>query len=140
MGNMNEMKVLNYLNSLEDYKDNPLKFFKNRFNTFDFLNKFEVCELKSRRCNHNEFKDTMIGLNKLARARNNIKQVSLSSLCGVEYKFYFLFKDGLYVWNYNDDEFTTRFGGRCDRGENEFKNYGYVPIEFLELISSTITS
>ena len=127
-GNANEIKVVDYLNRSEE---NNYEFFKNDFDTMDFCQEDEVCELKSRRCYAKQYPDTMIGLNKLIRAMKD--EVNT-------YKFFFLFTDGLYVWDFNRDDFSIRQGGRCDRGRNEIKDYAFIPIDCLEKITNEITS
>jgi hypothetical protein len=127
-GDANEIKVVKYLNTVDSCN---YEFFKNDFDTMDFCDDDEVCELKSRRVPHDRYPDTMIGLNKIIRAMKD--EVN-------EYKFFFLFTDGLYVWNFNRDDFSIRQGGRRDRGKNEIKDYAFIPYECLDYVTNIITS
>lgn len=128
-----EHKVLDYLNTTT-FSEHPLKMFKNKYSTMDFINNNGViAELKSRRCYNNTYPDTMVGYNKIKKLREDGDD-------DVSYQFYFLFKNGLYLWKYNDAEYEIRQGGRTDRGRNEIKEYAYVKTEHLTLIDNSITS
>lgn len=138
LGNYGERKVINYLNGLEEYKDNQFKLFKYRYNTFDLRNKDIIAEVKTRRCKHNQYPTTMIGHNKIKEAIDNHDNFT--------YDFFFVFSDGLYRWRFwdKDDEdsmcYSIGNGGRTDRGYNEIKKYAYIKIEHLELITTEIKS
>ena len=126
-GISNEDRVLEFLN-----KDNVNKFCKCSKNyEFDFMNLEYIIELKSRRNNFNKYPSTMCGYNKLKIAEENPDN---------KYKFLFLFTDGLYEWEYNKDEYTIKKGGRKDRGKLEYKDYAYIGIDKLKLLSDNITS
>ncbi len=126
-GISNEDRVLEFLN-----KDNVNKFCKCSKNyEFDFMNLEYIIELKSRRNNFNKYPSTMCGYNKLKIAEENPDN---------KYKFLFLFTDGLYEWEYNKDEYTVKKGGRKDRGKFEYKDYAYIGIDKLKLLSDNITS
>ena len=131
MGNWNEKKLITYLNAQPENKDNQYKFFKNEFNTMDLYNQFYTCELKSRRCPNNQYETTMIGHNKVVRALNDVE---------VSYRFYFLFTDGLWCWDFDSSQFSVATGGRCDRGKDEFKDYAYINMEHLNFITDSIVS
>jgi hypothetical protein len=90
---------------------------------FDFLAGNTYYELKSRRCNHNTYPDTMIGYNKLQYARQYPDK---------DYVFLFKFNDGLYKHIFvPEKKYTLRQGGRHDRGKAEIKQYAYIPINDL---------
>ena len=126
-GISNEDRVLEFLN-----KDNVNKFCKCSKNyEFDFMNSEYTIELKSRRNNFNKYPSTMCGYNKLKIAEEDTEN---------KYKFLFLFTDGLYEWEYNKDEYTVKKGGRKDRGKFEYKDYAYIGIDKLKLLSDNITS
>lgn len=96
------------------------------FHPFDFINDNTYFEIKSRRFNHNRYKTTMVGYNKIDFANKN-----------KDYDFYFVFvfEDGIYYYKYNpNDKFDTAIGGRRDRGYNEIKFYCYIPIKNLTKI------
>ena len=60
----------------------------------------------------------MVGMNKLnaglIHQQNNLIPV-----------FVFNCEDGIFVW-FQDNNFKTRIGGRCDRGRPEYKAYAYI--------------
>ena len=95
----------------------------------DFINSKIIAELKSRRNKYNQYPDTMCGYNKIQQAEQSYK-----SNKGKEYKFYFLFTDGLYCWDFNREEYTTRLG------VSEKKEYSYINIKYLKLITTDINS
>eukprot|EP01043_Picozoa_sp_COSAG02_P072837 COSAG02_NODE_13905_length_1332_cov_1.576642_2_plen_142_part_00 len=126
-GISNEDRVIEFLN-----KDNVNKFCKCSKNyEFDFMNSEYTIELKSRRNNFNKYPSTMCGYNKLKIAEDNPDN---------KYKFLFLFTDGLYEWEYNKEEYTIKKGGRKDRGKFEYKDYAYIGIDKLKLLSDDIKS
>jgi|DEB0MinimDraft_10_1074344.scaffolds.fasta_scaffold07724_3 hypothetical protein len=126
-GISNEDRVLEFLN-----KDNNDKFFKCSKNyEFDFMNLEYTIELKSRNNNYNTYPSTMCGYNKLKIAEENPDK---------KYKFLFLFKDGLYEWDFKKDEYIVKKGGRKDRGKFEYKDYAYIEINKLKLLSDDIKS
>ena len=102
---------LNKLNKLDVY------------NPFDFYNEEKdiYFELKARRLNHNTYKTTMIGYNKILEAQ--------------KYKtvyFIFSFNDGDYYYKFNKyDGFELAIGGRNDRDKAEYKKYIYIPVSKL---------
>tara|TARA_R100001086_G_scaffold243116_1_gene171602 strand:- start:895 stop:1314 length:420 start_codon:yes stop_codon:yes gene_type:complete len=130
-GNTNELKVLNYLNSLPEYVNNQFTLNPLRYDTFDFKNETITAELKSRRNAHNDYPTTMIGYNKVEKAENNPDRI---------YQFYFLFTDGLYLWNRENSNYKINIGGRNDRGSGEWKPYCFIPVDELNLITTSIKS
>ena len=138
LGNYGERKVLNYLNGLDEYKDNQFKLFKYRYNTFDLRNSDIIAEVKTRRCKHDTYPTTMIGHNKIKEAIANHDNFT--------YDFFFVFSDGLYRWRFWDKSeedsqcYSIGKGGRTDRGYNEIKEYCYIDINHLELITTKIKS
>jgi hypothetical protein len=133
-GDYNEIKLLNYLNCVL-YPNDKFNMFKNEHSTMDFINGKIIAELKSRRNRYNQYPDTMCGLNKINQAKASAEKGK-----DIKYKFYFLFTDGLYCWDYKEGEYSIRMGGRVDRGSNERKRYAYVDIKYLKLITTDINS
>lgn len=130
MGKSNENKVLTFLNGF-CCKD-PLIKRTNKRAVIDFYNSCSEAELKSRRVKHNQYKDTMVGLNKILKAEKDTSKKL--------YRFYFLFTDGLYYWDYNKEQYTIRKGGRWDRGRPEIKEYAYVDVNDLILLTAELSS
>lgn len=119
-------KETDNLEIIKSVFDNSLKKIKDNYFCFDFSCDSCYVELKSRRCDHNKYKDTMIGKNKLDYAKYSKKSVY----------FVFGFNDGLYYWRYNEDDLKNgnveiRKGGRTDRGRDEIKDYGFIKTEIL---------
>jgi len=95
-----------------------------KWNTFDYIGKNFQVELKHRRINYNQYPTIMIGLNKLQKAAKSPRAT------------YFLwkFKDGLYEWKFDPNEYTVEQGGRCDRGVDERKDCGFIDMKLLKEI------
>jgi len=126
LGIKSENKVLKFLN--ESYED---KFISTTQNCeFDFTNNQYNIELKTRNNTYNKYPSTMVGYNKIKIAEEDSTDK--------KYKFLFLFEDGLYCWDFEKDKYTIKTGGRRDRGLYEYKQYAYIPIEELYLISKEI--
>ncbi len=133
MDNIKKEQDLSFGSLNEDYiQDILCEHFKlpnllklDKFHPFDFHNSDsgDWFEVKSRRFNHNKYKTTMIGYNKV----DYIRKYSMKNVY-----FIFIFEDGNYYYKYNpDDKFETSIGGRCDRGISEYKKYYYIPIDKL---------
>lgn len=94
---------------------------------FDYECDTAYVELKSRRTPFNQFPTTIIGKNKLDSA----KEYSIS---GKKIYFVFSFPEGLFIWEYNTeqaDKIRIDKCGRRDRGRNEIKDYGFIPLEYF---------
>ena len=127
-GKMREKIVICFLNK-DIFKDDRLKLYSNEMKQVDFRNQEIVGELKSRTNKHNTYETTFFGYNKIKYLiEEKDKRV---------WKFYFLFTDGLYVWTYNKDQYEIRDYEHRERG---LIHQVYVPIIYLEKISSSITS
>tara|TARA_R110002020_G_scaffold181364_2_gene376194 strand:- start:3881 stop:4429 length:549 start_codon:yes stop_codon:yes gene_type:complete len=93
-------------------------------------------ELKSRNVSFESFKSTMIGENKLKKARNYLDN-------GAEVYFFFLFRgkcgkkrdlyyyDAKRCWKGLEKYVILDMGGTDKRGCNEYKNHLYIPTKFL---------
>lgn len=114
-------KEKEYLELFQHYFSNNLKRTKQN-SVFDYEDSNCLIELKSRRCFLKTYSDTMIGVNKIQKAKCSNQTIY----------FVFSFLDGLYYWKY-DETVYLRYdrGGRKDRGKYEFKNYYFIPIEIL---------
>lgn len=94
------------------------------FHPMDFISGNNYFEIKSRRFNHNKYKSTMVGKNKIEYA----KKVCKDKTCF----FIFVFEDGIYYYIYDiNDNFLSTIGGRNDRGKDEYKLYYYIPLNEL---------
>ena len=100
------------------------------YDEFDYSNtdKTILCELKSRRCNYNEYNDTMINCSKLNKCKRLIK----NKIKKIEIYFFFYFKQNeLNYWKYNEtDDIRYGEGGRVDR-PNAFKKYAFISRNLL---------
>lgn len=120
-----------YYELLKNKFDKSLEKNTYKYALFDYIGDKCFIELKARRNEHNKYKDTMIGCNKLLFARN----------CAKEVFFVFSFDDGLFYYKFNNEDYDTgvirsAYGGRNDRGVDEKKPYCYVPIKLLIKIST----
>ena len=113
----------------EYFKENEnIEFIKfgNKYSQLDFRYKNNISELKSRNYFSNDFIDTQIGNNKMVHALKKQNE-------GYDIDFYFLFKDGLFVWKY-DKEIKLRTDYRYG------KKWDYVPTNILTKVTDTINS
>ena len=108
------------------------------YNPFDFYNEQQnlYIELKSRRCQINTYDSTMIGMNKINKAKILTRKNNNVYFC-----FYFTKTDytecDLYYWKFNLSDFDkceSKTGGRVDRGKSEIKKYCYIPVSLLTKI------
>ncbi len=129
MGKENEIKFKKFMNKYENIK---LKKFKDRYAELDFRYENRLLELKSRNISHNEFSSTIVGENKIIKARKKTNYKT---------EFYFLFTDGLYRWDYNEDEIMCIMDAvRTDRGRYEVKPHAFINIKNLKLINNSVKS
>tara|TARA_R100000231_G_C5286200_1_gene153171 strand:+ start:179 stop:667 length:489 start_codon:yes stop_codon:yes gene_type:complete len=138
-GNINEDKVFNWLNQ-NIYKEEPLEKSPDKYSVFDFVSKEVIIELKSRNVDYRSFRSTMIGLNKIKYANKLLEDLSESVLTRPQVLFLFLFKDGLYQWELNNNQYYTKMSGRKDRGAVEQQEYAYISIDNLTLITDKLSS
>ena len=94
-----------------------------RYAIFDYENDNLQIELKNRRVNFSTYPSMMMGLNKLKKAEETKdKKKSI---------FLFNFKDGLYYWEYDKNQYDLGWGGRNDRGIDERKTTAFIPTKHL---------
>jgi len=127
-GRLSERIVLSYLNSRHSQK-HQYTLYPQKNSVMDFYSDKYECELKSRTCSSDTYDSTMIGENKLLNHKED-----------KEYRYYFLFKNGLYRWKYNKDQYTVKKAGRYDRGGAEIKRHAFIKIEDLQLLTTKINS
>ena len=127
MGSKVEKNLVAFLN--QDGANYSL--YKNEFSTYDFTNGEYICEVKSRRNCYKKYPSTMVGYNKIQVAESNSQN---------KYRFYFVFTDGTYYWDFVKDQYEVNIGGRSDRGRPEYKPYAYINIENLTLFTTEIKS
>lgn len=106
-----------------------LKKIEDNYFVFDFGCKNCYVELKSRRCAHDKYEDTMVSMNKIEYASHTERPVY----------FCFSFTDGIYFWQYNKEDLENgnveiRKGGRTDRGVDEIKDYAFIKNKILTKI------
>jgi len=137
-GTMNEQKVLRYLNKRKRF-NGSLRKTENQYETFDFENDNYICELKSRRVPSKRYPTAMCGLNKVKDIRKYPNK---------KIRFYFLFTDGLYYWDYKkntagsliENEWFCALGGRSDRGKDEHTMMLHIKRDYLNKATSKINS
>ena len=101
------------------------------YDEFDFSNEDStlLCELKSRRCNFNEYNDTMINCSKLNKCKRLIKNKNKK----IQIYFFFYFKkNDLYFWKYNEtDDLRYSTCNRPDRISSTNNKYAYISRNLL---------
>ena len=123
-----ENKVLDYLNNTLEYNLNC----NSKNCEFDFSNNEYNIELKTRNNTYKKYPSTMVGYNKIKIAEEDTSNK--------QYKFLFLFQDGLYCFDFEKDKYKIKKGGRKDRGKYEYKQYAFINISDLYLLTDTITN
>tara|TARA_R110001592_G_scaffold42590_2_gene138299 strand:+ start:1028 stop:1495 length:468 start_codon:yes stop_codon:yes gene_type:complete len=137
MGKLNEKKLIKYLNDID-----PETYYlcRQRYALMDFKkfndDKF-LGELKSRNCKKDKWETAIISTNKIEKA---IKDTN-----GTLYKFYYLYEDGLYYYDFNKEDIDNGiifkdWWCRYSRGQEEKKMVYYIPRELLTFITDEINS
>ena len=93
-----------------------------RFAKFDFYNENFKVELKTRRCRFGQYPDLYFEKGKIYEGVEWLKK-------NPDGRCFFLWrcvndgwgKEGFYFWEYNEDELDFKWGGRDDRGKDEYK-------------------
>ena len=107
---------------LKNYFNEPKLKQNRKFSKFDFSSDNIMIELKKRNFDSTKYKDLMIGLNKIEKAKTANKDIY----------FVMVMDDGVFSYKYSDnDTLNYRVSGRRDRGFNEFKPYAFIPIELF---------
>ena len=130
-GAFNEKKVMYWLNK-NRYGEDRIISYKRNYKQVDFKNSQIIGELKSRNCYLYSYPDTMVGLNKIEYLLNKPGEETR------EFKFYFLFYDGLYVWNYSPDEYVVRPFYHAEKGK--YVDYAFIQVELLECLDRNLTT
>lgn len=115
----------------EIYNQKFRDYSTDRYATFDFISEDEniILELKSRRCKSNQYPTTIVGLNKIEKAKELVKNDKTV-------KFLFNFTDGLYEWC-DLENYKIKKGGRTDLiGEAGWRDYAHIKIDNLKLLQS----
>ena len=128
-GKIREKGVVKYLNK-NKFKSDNLNLYQNEKKQVDFRNNEIIGELKSRTCKYTAFSTTMFGYNK-------IKYLKSLENDNRKWFFYFLFTDGLYVWEYNENEYIKNDYMHKERG---IIDQAYIDIKFLKCITKDINS
>ena len=101
-----------------------------KLNLFDYIDKQNkiLIELKSRRNEKNKYDTTMIGMNKVNKSIEKIKD---------NWNIYYVFNFTDLICYYKFEELNNDWisnGGRKDRGRYEYKKYYFIPISKLNNI------
>lgn len=114
-----------------------------KFCRVDFLGETFTGELKSRDLISNQFKETMIGYNKVEKGFEKINWYK-DHIPHYKVYFWFAFKDGLYAWELSKDNYELnggdiqkRWGGTSNRGWDDYKDHYYIKKEFLVKVDDT---
>ena len=129
-GRQKELEIKRILPEI--YNQKFRDYSRDRFATFDFISedKNMILELKSRRCKSNTYPTTIVGLNKIEKAKELVKEDKVV-------KFLFNFTDGLYEWCLSEN-YSIAKGGRTDLpcGTKGWKDYCHIKIDNLHLVKS----
>lgn len=101
------------------------------YSVFDYECDTAYVELKSRRTPLNQFPTTIIGKNKLDKAKEVVSE-------GKKVYFVIDFPEALLCWEYCSEQADKIVVGKCgrrDRGRNEIKDYSFVPISYFQTIN-----
>jgi hypothetical protein len=96
------------------------------FSIFDFTSNDMYLEVKTRRCTKHQYRDTMVGYNKIKRGLELLKE-------GYKVIFLFSFQDVISYFELKKpvNSKWIRKGGRWDRGRYEIKDYCFIPTSLL---------
>ena len=129
-GSKNEKKVQPIL---EDHFKLKLQKAKDKYSVYDYFteDKKIYFELKSRRIYKNQYRDVMVGANKINRGLKLIDE-------GCDVYICWKFTDKLCYYKIDKDtlkEEWKREGGRWDRGENEVNMMYFIPtVNMIDII------
>ena len=129
-GSKNEKKVQPIL---EEHFKLKLQKAKDKYSVYDYFTKDKKIyfELKSRRIYKNQYRDVMVGANKINRGLKLIDE-------GCDVYICWKFTDKLCYCKIDKDtlkEEWKREGGRWDRGENEVNMMYFIPtINMIDII------
>ena len=90
-----------------------------KYDTFDFVGEDITIELKSRKNCYNKYPTTIVGMNKINKIQEGEKVI-----------FFFNFTDGLYYWEYKENDFKVIMIKRRDRNKKA-KPHLSIPINCL---------
>tara|TARA_R100000541_G_scaffold11969_5_gene20249 strand:+ start:8515 stop:8952 length:438 start_codon:yes stop_codon:yes gene_type:complete len=117
---------------LQEFFKVNLEKTKGRYNLFDFIGENVYMELKSRKNKKEQYPTTIIGMNKINKANELIKE-------GNKVFFIFNFTNSLDFWEYKDCnsivDYNKRIISRNDRPNHKGSEYLEIPIEDLLNIS-----
>jgi len=91
-----------------------------QFDTFDFVGEGITIELKSRKNPYNQYPTTIVGMNKIEEIK-----------VGERVYFFFNFTDGLYYWEYKENNYRVLMIQRRDRRYIPAKPHLSIPITDL---------
>jgi len=124
LGSQNELDMLPFFKNA--FNDESIEML-DKYNNFDYKGDNKYIELKTRRNAKNTYPTTMIGKNKIDKAKTLNEDVY----------FVFKFTDGIFYYKFNkDDQLTTQLGGRKDRGCCEIKDYCFIDVNKLNFLLS----
>ena len=116
-----------------DYRFNCNLLLTPKYHEFDLKDSENkvVVEVKKRGLEHDTLNSTIMGYNKLIKAKQYIKR-------GYTVYFAFLFTDGLYYYKYDGRDYPKRQWARTDRGKIELKDYFFIHVDDLKPWNETI--
>ena len=106
----NDAESVNLVKELLDTKLNCKLKRTKEFNLFDLRDKKNkiIVEVKERYNTKNKYPTTMVGENKYIKAKDYFDR-------SYEVLFVFKFTDGVYYYEYCDEDLPVKIGGRCGK-------------------------
>lgn len=126
MGFKNEKECLPIIKQF--FNDYNLEVYKDVYEVIDFKSESKYIEFKSRRIEHNKFKSSLIGANKIDDFKKSNKE------CYIVYKYI----DGLYYIKYDENlfnTFNTTIQYTQRDGKVEKSKVFNIPIEHLSILN-----
>ena len=108
-----------------------------QYNKFDYLNDACKIELKTRKCRFGQYPDLYFELGKIKEGIKFKKD-------NPDKKVFFIWRclytsekeEGFYYWELNEAEVNTGYGGRNDRGRDEYKILVKIKNEYIKPLFS----
>lgn len=94
-----------------------------QYDTFDFVGENITIELKSRKNTKDKYPTTIVGMNKIEAIEEGEKVI-----------FVFNFLDGLYYWEYQENDFKVINIKRRDRPNTKPKPHLSIPVNCLKML------
>mgnify|MGYP003133914463 CR=1 FL=1 len=110
---------------------------KDQYNKFDYRNDKCKIELKTRKCRFGQYPDLYFELGKIKEGIKYKKENPDKKVFFIWRCVYTSWKEeGYYYWELNEEEYNTGYGGRNDRGKDEYKILVKIKNEYIKPLFS----